>query len=105
MSDTWDERRKALEEKYFADADREAIAKLAEGRKDGLRKSPITGEDMEQVTLMGVVIDRCKTSGGIWLDAGELEQLIGAAKGESAEEKKPWLSEFFQLLSGMNKAA
>ena len=28
------------------------------------------------------MVDRCNTSGGLWLDAGELEKLIEAAKEE-----------------------
>ena len=56
---------------------------------------------MEQVALHGVVIDRCNTSGGIWLDAGELEQLIEASKGEEqVEASSEWLSSFFKGLTG-----
>lgn len=103
MSNSWENRRKALEEKYFEEAERETLAKLAKSRHEGERKSPITGEPMEQVTLFGVVIDRCKKSGGIWLDAGELEQLLEMAKGSGTGERKNWFSDFFELLSGGNK--
>jgi Zn-finger nucleic acid-binding protein len=39
---------------------------------------------MEAVTVMGIVVDRCVDSGGVWLDAGELEQLLLAAKDSQA---------------------
>jgi Zn-finger nucleic acid-binding protein len=42
---------------------------------------------MEVVTVMGVVVDRCTESGGLWLDAGELEQLMEAFKNSTASLK------------------
>lgn len=38
--------------------------------------SPISGEPMKQVIREGIEIDVCPTTGGIWLDKGELEKLI-----------------------------
>lgn len=78
MSDAWDDRKRAQEEQYFEKANKEALLRL-KGRS-GARPSPIDGQPMEQVTMMGVTVDRCKTSGGIWLDAGELEALIKASQ-------------------------
>jgi hypothetical protein len=75
MTSSWDEMRKAKEDSYFDKKNREALERLA-AKKDIARKSPITGEVMKQEVILGVVVDRCPTSGGIWLDAGELEQLI-----------------------------
>ena len=95
----WDEMRKAKENSYFEKKNREALERLAQKKEDEPRPSPITGEPMEQVVLNGVVIDRCNTSGGIWLDAGELEQLIDAAKSDDADEKKGML-DFFKSLTG-----
>jgi Zn-finger nucleic acid-binding protein len=78
MTDSWDERRKAQEESYFEQANKEALARLARRKDQPARLSPATGAPMEQITLMGVVIDCCPASGGVWLDAGELEQLTHA---------------------------
>lgn len=75
MSDSWDERRRAQEDGFFDKANKEALARLAQKQAQGHRMSPATGKPMEQLTVMGVVIDRCPESGGIWLDAGELEQI------------------------------
>jgi hypothetical protein len=77
MTDAFDERRKAQEESYF---DKENKRKLEDLAKRTERLSPITGKPMVQEEIMGVTIDRCVDSGGIWLDAGELEELLGKSK-------------------------
>ncbi|MCB0345033.1 MAG: zf-TFIIB domain-containing protein [Bdellovibrionales bacterium] len=100
MTDTWNDMRKAKEESYFDRKNREALERLGQKQQEEKpRLSPITGEEMEQVVLHGVVIDRCKTSGGIWLDAGELEQLVDAmAAGH--EKDSGFLKSFFKGISG-----
>ena len=77
--DALDERRKAAEEQYFQKQNEEALARLKK-RSAETRHSPITGKPMEQLTLMGITVDRCKDSGGIWFDAGEFEELVTKAK-------------------------
>lgn len=84
MSDSWDERRLAQEDGYFDNLNKQALARLAEKKGQPARPSPATGKPMEVVTVMGVVLDRCVDSGGLWLDAGELEQLVEASKNSSA---------------------
>lgn len=70
------------EQDYFKQKDLELLAELREksaaARAAGpaVRKSPITGEPMVQKTFHGITIDVCPTSGGVWLDAGELEMLM-----------------------------
>jgi hypothetical protein len=81
-SDPLKKRGTASEEAYFNRIEAEAIERL-KARTDA-RKSPVTGEPMTQATLMGVVIDKCPTSGGIWLDAGELEQILQKASEKDA---------------------
>ncbi len=101
MKNSWDEMRKAKEDDYFTRKNNEALERLSKKKQDKPRLSPITGEPMEQVVLNGVVVDRCPTSQGIWLDAGELEQLIDASKSE--EEGKTEgnvLASFFRGLTG-----
>ena len=95
MTDSWDARRKAQEEQYFKKQNEEALNRL-KGRETSKRPSPITGEPMDQITLMGVVVDRCPTSGGIWLDAGELEQILNGAK----QHKETFIESFFSGLFG-----
>jgi len=93
-TDSWDDRRRVQEEQFFAKQNAEALARL-KLRQDSSKKerlSPISGKPMEQVTLMGVVIDRCQESGGIWLDNGELEQILEASKQKDSGHG--WLSSF-----------
>lgn len=75
-NDAWKDREKAAEDTYFAKENQRALEQM---RSKEPRKSPISGEPMEQIALHGVIIDRCKQTGGIWLDAGELEQLMKSA--------------------------
>jgi uncharacterized protein len=55
-----------------------------------LLTSPIDGSIMKQVHRFGIEIDVCPTSGGVWLDKGELEKLIHflqeSVKKEVAEQ-------------------
>lgn len=46
------------------------------------RPSPVTGQDMAEREFLGVEVDVCPATGGIWLDPGELGRLIRAAPGE-----------------------
>ena len=96
MSETWDERRRALEDSYFEKQNQAAMDRLKKREQEKPRLSPITGEAMVQETIMGVVIDRCPRSGGIWLDGGELEQIL--THSQSSEAKEGWLSQFIGSL-------
>ena len=49
--------------------------------------SPIDGSPMKQIHRFGIEIDVCPTSGGIWLDKGELEKLMAILKEESAHDQ------------------
>lgn len=101
MSNSWDDMRKAKEESYFDKKNREALERLAKKQEaEKPRLSPISGKPMEQVVLSGVVVDRCTESGGIWLDAGELEQLVQASH---SEEEKSSLTALFKGLVGLKK--
>ena len=100
MSKSWDDMRRAKEESYFDKKNREALERMAKKQEDKPRPSPITGEPMNQEVLNGVVIDRCATSGGIWLDAGELEELIAAALSDD-EEKRSGMAGFLKGLAGL----
>jgi hypothetical protein len=97
MSNSWDEMRKAKEDSFFEEKNKEALNRLAQKQEEKVRPSPITGEPMEQIIVHGVVVDRCPTTGGIWLDAGELEQIVGDMKAKEASEAG-WLSTFFTEL-------
>jgi Zn-finger nucleic acid-binding protein len=44
--------------------------------------SPIDGSPMKQITRHGIEIDVCPTTGGVWLDRGELEKLLAIVREE-----------------------
>lgn len=85
MADIFDERRRALEEDYFRRRDKESLEKLREALREEARER---GEDvvtmqcprcdgrLHEAVFDDVRIDRCDKCQGVWLDAGELEQII-----------------------------
>ncbi len=85
MSDMFDDRRKALEDDYFRRRDQETLDKMrdelaaeltAKNLAEGAMNCPrCDGGKLSEITHDGVKIDRCNNCGGVWLDAGELEQL------------------------------
>lgn len=48
------------------------------------RLCPADRTDMVKEVVAGVVIDRCPVCHGVWLDAGELQLVRDAARGEGA---------------------
>jgi len=86
MPDTWDERKRALEEDYFHRKEREAIEKMRAARATqggtavGLQCPKCDGRLME-IDYEVVKIDRCEKCHGVWLDSGELEQLTKQEEG------------------------
>jgi Zn-finger nucleic acid-binding protein len=53
-----------------------------------LLTSPIDGSPMTQVNRFGIELDVCPTSGGVWLDKGELEKLIAFVKEAANEDAR-----------------
>lgn len=75
---------RAKEDIYFAQRDRELMAKL----KARLQKAAKTVVDLrcpkcagylEAYTFEGFALDRCDKCGGIWMDQGELEGVVRKA--------------------------
>jgi hypothetical protein len=98
MANAWDERKKAQEEEYFLRKEREQLAKLrakqeteakAENQKAAHMRCPKCGEPLKERSFQKVTIDQCTGCHGIWLDAGELEQV-------AAKESGGWLGKFWQ---------
>jgi uncharacterized protein len=76
------------EDEYFAKQElerrkkwaQEQAAKMATDEKERTKqahwmKCPKCGMDLAEIELHGVKVDQCAHCGGIFLDAGELEQL------------------------------
>ena len=100
MSDSFDNRRKGLEEEYFHRKNKEAVEKLRakmkvaeEAKAAGLStmQCPRCDGTLTETKIEQVAIDTCDKCGGVWLDSGELEQLTQRDTGSWF--KKLWGSE------------
>jgi hypothetical protein len=98
MANKWDERKKAQEDEYFVKKERELLAKLkakqdtetkAAAEKAIHMKCPKCGEPLKARSFQKIEIDQCTACNGIWLDAGEMEQVAG-------KENDSWLGRFWQ---------
>lgn len=89
-----DERGKALENEYFRRKDDEAIEKIRQkvlsesSIETGLECPKCDGKLME-TDYENIKIDVCDTCSGVWLDAGELAQVV------DKNENSGWLSRLF----------
>jgi uncharacterized protein len=98
MSESWDDRKKALEEEYFRRKDQEAIEKMREKREAGQARGAAIGcpkcdGSLVEVAHDGVMVDRCDKCDGVWLDKGELERLT------EREESAGWLRRLLKSAS------
>lgn len=102
MNDAWDEMKQAKEDEYFYRQEKEALERLKSKKATGQPKlSPVTGKPMVEMNIGGVIIDKCETSGGVWLDGGELEQLLAFARNEASGSN--WTKRFVSTLFGTKK--
>ena len=86
MSEGFDERRKALEEEYFRRKEQETIDKMreqlaAEEAAAAAPKCPRCATALTEIEHEGLKVERCSNCHGVWLDAGELEQLTRREEG------------------------
>jgi len=91
FGDTMRKKEKADEDRYFAEQDRERLERLrTESKKSAMvGMCPRCGIPLEQVDQDGINVDRCKQCSGIWLDAGELEEM-------EKRNKEPWMSRWIR---------
>lgn len=91
-------REQAEEDRYFAERDRELLAKLKQAqiaeqektiRELARSRCPQCGERLSQRTVHGVTINECSTCQGIWLDKAKL----GAASQRRGEG---WMENFLE---------
>jgi hypothetical protein len=50
----------------------------AKAATEGMQKCPVDGAEMAKDVVLNVVIDRCPSCNGVWLDGGELEFIRSA---------------------------
>jgi hypothetical protein len=80
------ERMKGVEEKFarkIAEEERESLKELH------FMRCPKCGMQLVEIDYRGIKIDRCTACDGVWLDAGELEEISGF--------DAPVMSKFFSI--------
>ena len=94
MSDKLQERGKALENEYFRRKEQEIIDKMkakmeSDAMKDTKLGCPKCEGHLLETAYEGITIDVCNQCSGVWLDPGELAQVV------DKNEDSGWLSRFF----------
>ncbi len=87
------EKEKGDEDRYFAEKDREALARLKQEEafdvtKLALGHCPRCGAALTSIKLYGVSVMQCPADCGHWLDKGELEVI-------AQREHDSWLGRLF----------
>ena len=86
LSEQLRNKEKAEEDRYFAEESKKQIEKLrqmhAAAAANGTADCPRCGTALEVKQDHGVALDACPRGHGIWLDAGELDQ-IAKRQGDS----------------------
>ena len=72
------ERRKKKEEEKLEQLNAEEKAKLKEQH---FMHCPKCGHNLIEIDYKGIAVDKCSHCDGVWLDAGELEQISHLEKG------------------------
>ncbi len=93
MSDQLKERGSALENEYFHRKEQELIAKMkakleVEETVDTKLECPKCDGHLLETKYENIAIDACDKCSGVWLDAGELAQVVD-------KEESGWLDRFF----------
>ena len=91
-----------VEEEFFArqefermkDVEEKRSRKIAEEERESLKelhfmRCPKCGMQLVEIDYRGIKIDRCTACDGVWLDAGELEEISGF--------DAPVMSKFFSI--------
>lgn len=81
MSNSWNEREKAFEEGYFKQKDNELIAKMranlvATETAAKTLDCPKCDGKLKTSDFENVQIEICDQCSGVWLDAGEMQQIM-----------------------------
>ena len=85
------DKEKAEEDRYFAQQDRKKIENLRDENEPAPRLGlcPKCGETLDLRKVDDVEVDVCGACGGLWLDKGELEQIV-------SRESEGWASRWIR---------
>ena len=96
LGDKLRKREKAEEDRYFAEQDKEKLARIQDEKAASpvLGLCPKCGTALAEQDHLGVMVDVCGGCGGLWLDKGELEAV-------EKRDDEGWPSTWFRsILSG-----
>ncbi len=99
MTDKWDERKKALENQYFYNLEKELVEKIKEDTQEKLihkycrGRCPKCGDKIEALEFRGVPMDQCPGCKGIWLGPNDLQLL-------SEKDHRTWFDKWFHAEEG-----
>jgi ribosomal protein L37AE/L43A len=94
MSVELEDRGQALENEYFRRKEQELIAKMkakinADGAQASELQCPKCDGKLVETNFEKITIDVCNSCSGVWLDAGELAQVV-----DKEEKGGGWLGKF-----------
>ena len=94
MTDTWEERKRALENQYFYNLERELVEKIKETTREKLVRKycrgrcPKCGDKIKPLEFRGVPMDQCSGCKGVWLGPKDLQIL-------SEKDHRTWFDQWF----------
>ena len=95
MTDAWEDMKKTKEEEFFLRQNREAMDRhRARKGQPAPRLCVNDGQKLERLESGGIVMERCPTCQGVWLDAKEFERIRNSAK-EAQGSPIDWLTSLF----------
>ena len=75
--------RREVEGQAICDACQTEMQLLVEANEETLRPCPVDGTTMKKEIAHMIVVDRCPSCRGVWLDGGELERLKGGVEASA----------------------
>ncbi len=94
MTDIWEDRKKALENQYIYNQEKELCAKLKKEERERLvrecchNRCPKCGDEIEPLEFRGVPLDKCPGCGGVWLGPKDLQILAD-------KDHRTWFDKWF----------
>ena len=102
MTDAWEERKKALENQYFYNLEKELLDKIKNNTEEKIiqkycrNRCPKCGDMIKPMTFRDVPLDKCQGCGGIWLGPNDLSIL-------AEKDHRTWFDKWFHAESETTK--
>lgn len=95
MTDAWEERKKAIENQYFYNLEKELIEKIRSETQEKLirkycrNRCPKCGDTIKPLVFRDVPMDQCPSCGGVWLGPKDFEIL-------ASKDYRTWFDKWFK---------